>query len=169
MREERYQVQHGAQPSSSMILHAGIFANGIGRLCSHPPADDDETDLVAALVAFIDSYSLLHPGVARHPYTYTSPSFSRNQSRTPLALCRDTSHVGFDKVRRRPRSDNRRPIVNYCFLTDGYGRSRSRARSCICSLFFLFRDNVLDDVVQFLSTEIPFRDTLAKNSSESTS
>jgi len=50
MREERYQGQHGAQPSSSMILHAGCFCERYRAALFSPSSsaddDDDETDLV---------------------------------------------------------------------------------------------------------------------------
>jgi len=62
MREERYQGQHGAQPSSSMILHTGYFCEWYQTIlflsCSandgnndngnNNDDDDDETDFVVS-------------------------------------------------------------------------------------------------------------------------
>lgn len=115
MREERYQ-QHGAQPSSSMILHAGCFSKWCGpALFSLSPAnnddddDDDEIDLVVPHSRRF--YWQLLTTASRH---WTSVNdihvtvILSSANRATRSSSRDISHVDSDKVCHLPRGDNRR-------------------------------------------------------------
>lgn len=134
MREKRYQ-QHGAQPSSSMILHAGCFSEWCRpALFSLSPAnndddDDDETDLVVPHSRRF--YWQLLTTASRHWTTSVNDIhvtvILSSANRATRSSSRDISHVGSDKVCHLPRSDNRRLSIDYRFSSDNSPRSGPRA------------------------------------------
>jgi len=133
MREERYQGQHDAQPSSSMILHAGYFYERYRMaLFLRSSTNDDATTMTTTtttttmttdLVVLYSPlfYWQLLTAASRHwtisvNDVHITVILSYLIAHTTRLLQYVVSHVDSDRVYHLSRGDNRWLLVDYCFL-----------------------------------------------------
>lgn len=132
MREERYQGQHDAQPSSSMILHAGYFYERYRIALFLPSSTNDDattmitttttttmtTDLVVLYSPLF--YWQLLTAASRHwtisvNDVHITVILSYLIAHTTRLSQYVVSHIYSDRVYHLLRGDNRRLLVDYCF------------------------------------------------------